>query len=94
MRTDVSVDSKQQHLQGIAFPIEEEALEAMRSFKDGKIDYIQLVSTILKCEPVHSFIHKIKHLPIGNQNWVFFFFFWHQEIYGENWSLFVGFPSL
>uniref|UniRef100_A0A8C4QV28 Twinfilin actin-binding protein 1a n=1 Tax=Eptatretus burgeri TaxID=7764 RepID=A0A8C4QV28_EPTBU len=43
VRTDVSVDSKQQHLQGIAFPIEEEALEAMRSFKDGKIDYIQLL---------------------------------------------------
>ncbi|XP_032819069.1 twinfilin-1-like [Petromyzon marinus] len=42
VNTDISVDSKHQTLQGVAFPIEERALEALYRLKTRKINYVQL----------------------------------------------------
>ncbi|XP_015237832.1 PREDICTED: twinfilin-1 [Cyprinodon variegatus] len=42
VQTDISVDTKQQTLQGVAFPIHKEASEALTRFKEKRINYVQL----------------------------------------------------
>uniref|UniRef100_A0A1A7XW20 Twinfilin-1 n=1 Tax=Iconisemion striatum TaxID=60296 RepID=A0A1A7XW20_9TELE len=42
VQTDISVDTKQQTLQGVAFPINKAAAEALVHFRDKKINYVQL----------------------------------------------------
>ncbi|KAI0240375.1 Twinfilin-1 [Lamellibrachia satsuma] len=42
VRTDVSVDSKHQTIQGISFPISNEALQRLQELKDGRVNYVQL----------------------------------------------------
>lgn len=47
MQTDISVDTKQQTLQGVAFPMHGDAFEALKRFRDKQVNYVQLVSTSL-----------------------------------------------
>ncbi|KAG7324099.1 hypothetical protein KOW79_012115 [Hemibagrus wyckioides] len=42
VQTDISVDTKQQTLQGVAFPLHGEAMQALQKFKDKKLNYVQL----------------------------------------------------
>ncbi|KAJ0069768.1 hypothetical protein NL108_014143, partial [Boleophthalmus pectinirostris] len=42
VQTDVSVDTKQQTLQGVAFPIHQDGVAALEKFRDKKINYLQL----------------------------------------------------
>ncbi|XP_030072065.1 twinfilin-1 isoform X2 [Microcaecilia unicolor] len=41
-QTDISVDTKHQTLQGISFPIDREAFQALEVLKMGKLNYVQL----------------------------------------------------
>ncbi|KAM7414929.1 hypothetical protein PAMA_019648 [Pampus argenteus] len=42
VQTDISVDTKQQTLQGVAFPVHKDAVAALERFRDKKINYVQL----------------------------------------------------
>uniref|UniRef100_A0A3B5MVT1 Twinfilin-1 n=1 Tax=Xiphophorus couchianus TaxID=32473 RepID=A0A3B5MVT1_9TELE len=42
VQTDISVDTKQQTLQGVAFPIHKDAADALAHFKEKRINYVQL----------------------------------------------------
>lgn len=42
VQTDVSVDTKQQTLQGVAFPIHQDGVAALEKFRDRKLNYVQL----------------------------------------------------
>ncbi|XP_051916700.1 twinfilin-1-like [Hippocampus zosterae] len=42
VQTDISVDSKHQTLQGVAFPIHHAAVAALERFRDKEINYVQL----------------------------------------------------
>ncbi|XP_061772745.1 twinfilin-1-like [Nerophis ophidion] len=42
VQTDISVDSKQQTLQGVAFPIHKDAMAALERFRERQINYVQL----------------------------------------------------
>ncbi|CAL1594398.1 unnamed protein product [Knipowitschia caucasica] len=42
VQTDISVDTKQQTLQGVAFPVHQDGMAALEKFRDKKINYIQL----------------------------------------------------
>ena len=42
--SDIGVDTKQQTLQGVAFPLHGDAMKALEQFKDKKVNYVQLVS--------------------------------------------------
>ncbi|KAM6937899.1 twinfilin-1a [Xenentodon cancila] len=42
VQTDISVDTKQQTLQGVAFPIQREAADALVRFREKKVNYVQL----------------------------------------------------
>lgn len=44
MKTEISVDSKHQTLQGLAFPLRESAKRALQQLAQKRINYIQLVS--------------------------------------------------
>ena len=47
VRTDVSVDSKHQTIQGISFPISNDALQKLQELKDGRVNYVQLVGKFM-----------------------------------------------
>lgn len=40
---DIGVDTKHQTMAGIAFPIVSAALDALKSFTEGKLQYVQLM---------------------------------------------------
>ncbi|KAL3061230.1 hypothetical protein OYC64_009428 [Pagothenia borchgrevinki] len=42
VQTDISVDTKQQTLQGVAFPIHQDAIAALERFRDKRVNYVQL----------------------------------------------------
>ncbi|XP_024912270.1 twinfilin-1a [Cynoglossus semilaevis] len=42
VQTDIGVDTKQQTLQGVAFPLHRDAVAALERFRDGIINYVQL----------------------------------------------------
>ncbi|NP_001187829.1 twinfilin-1a [Ictalurus punctatus] len=42
VHTDISVDTKQQTLQGVAFPLHGDAMQALQKFKDKRLNYVQL----------------------------------------------------
>ncbi|XP_076124018.1 twinfilin-1a [Alosa pseudoharengus] len=42
VQTDISVDTKQQTLQGVAFPLHGDAMNALEQFKHKKFNYVQL----------------------------------------------------
>lgn len=45
MKTEISVESKHQTLQGLAFPLQPEAQRALQQLKQKTVNYIQLVGT-------------------------------------------------
>lgn len=55
MKTEISVESKHQTLQGLAFPLQLDAQQAIQALKQKKINYIQLVG------PSHGFC--VPHSP-------------------------------
>ncbi|XP_028810395.1 twinfilin-1b [Denticeps clupeoides] len=42
VQTDVSVDTKHQTLQGVAFPMQRDAIQALEQFRAKRINYVQL----------------------------------------------------
>lgn len=42
VQTDIHLDTKQQTLQGVAFPMQRDAIEALEQFRDKRINYVQL----------------------------------------------------
>ncbi|XP_034031981.1 twinfilin-1a isoform X2 [Thalassophryne amazonica] len=42
VQVDIGVDTKQQTMQGVAFPLHREAVAALERFRDRKINYVQL----------------------------------------------------
>uniref|UniRef100_A0AAZ3P5P1 Twinfilin-1 n=1 Tax=Oncorhynchus tshawytscha TaxID=74940 RepID=A0AAZ3P5P1_ONCTS len=42
VQTDISVDTKQQTLTGVAFPMQRDAIQALEQFREKKINYVQL----------------------------------------------------
>ncbi|XP_033940502.1 twinfilin-1-like [Pseudochaenichthys georgianus] len=42
VQTDIGVDTKQQTLQGVAFPIHQDAIAALERFRDKRVNYVQL----------------------------------------------------
>ncbi|KAG7522814.1 twinfilin-1 [Solea senegalensis] len=42
VQTDIGVDTKQQTLQGVAFPLHRDAVAALERFRDKEINYVQL----------------------------------------------------
>lgn len=44
VQTDISVSSKHQTMQGVAFPLDRDAVEAFKRYKDKMINYVRLVS--------------------------------------------------
>ncbi|KAM6985524.1 twinfilin-1b [Aplochiton taeniatus] len=42
VQTDICVDTKQQTLAGVAFPMQGEAIQALEQFRDKRINYVQL----------------------------------------------------
>ncbi|KAJ8377399.1 hypothetical protein AAFF_G00260590 [Aldrovandia affinis] len=42
VQTDIGVDTKQQTLQGVAFPVEQDAIQALEQLREKKINYVQL----------------------------------------------------
>lgn len=48
------MDTKQQTLQGVAFPLHGDAMEALQKFRDQKFNYVQLVKQICTFHPFTS----------------------------------------
>ncbi|MCJ8743193.1 hypothetical protein PDJAM_G00091000 [Pangasius djambal] len=42
VQTDIHLDTKQQTLQGVAFPMQRDAIEALEQFRNKRINYVQL----------------------------------------------------
>ncbi|XP_069792680.1 twinfilin-2 isoform X2 [Narcine bancroftii] len=65
VKTEISVQSKHQTMQGIAFPIQESAITAILLLKERKINYIQLKLDIEKetINLVHTDVTDILDLP-------------------------------
>ncbi|KAI7791761.1 twinfilin-1b [Triplophysa rosa] len=42
LQTDIHVDTKQQTLQGMAFPMQREAIQALEQFREKRLNYVQL----------------------------------------------------
>lgn len=87
VQTDISVDTKHQTLQGVAFPLHRDAVAALERFKDKKLNYVQLVSpykqTItLLCKWFDKQINSLSHIlhrdmrAFGQE----LFTNWHNEI--------------
>ncbi|KAM9389624.1 twinfilin-1 [Phaethornis superciliosus] len=65
VQTDVGVDTKHQTLQGVAFPIAKEAIQALEKLKNKKLNYVQLQidmknETIMLANTLHT---ELKDLP-------------------------------
>ncbi|XP_072026824.1 twinfilin-1-like [Amphiura filiformis] len=80
IRADVNVDSKHQTMQGVAFPLSEDAMDALQSLKDGRVTFVQLNLDLVKetielsdtntCD-VNSLS---SHIPEGTSRYNFFCF--------------------
>ncbi|XP_005993241.1 twinfilin-1 [Latimeria chalumnae] len=42
VKTEINVDSKHQTLQGVMFPLQKDAFQALKNLKDRKLNYVQL----------------------------------------------------
>lgn len=62
VKTEISVESKHQTLQGLAFPLQLDAQQAIQALKQKKINYIQLVGPIRSSPTPHS--HRFLLLPL------------------------------
>lgn len=80
INTDVTMDTKRPTLQGVAFPIEDPALEAMRNLKEGKIQYVQLRLDIdrelvtLVCARQIEVGSLPEQVPTDSPSWNFFLY--------------------
>ncbi|XP_060621836.2 twinfilin-2 [Anolis sagrei] len=65
VKTEISVESKHQTLQGLAFPLQPEAQQAIQLLKQKKINYIQLKLDLERetIELVHTNATEIADLP-------------------------------
>ncbi|CAI5767109.1 twinfilin-2 isoform X4 [Podarcis lilfordi] len=65
VKTEISVESKHQTLQGLAFPLQPEAQQAIRLLKQKKINYIQLKLDLERetIDLVHTNATEIADLP-------------------------------
>nr|XP_056712498.1 twinfilin-2 isoform X1 [Euleptes europaea] len=65
VKTEISVESKHQTLQGLAFPLQPEAQQAIQLLKQKKINYIQLKLDLEKetIDLVHTLATEIADLP-------------------------------
>uniref|UniRef100_A0ABM5GFW7 Twinfilin-1 n=1 Tax=Pogona vitticeps TaxID=103695 RepID=A0ABM5GFW7_9SAUR len=65
VQTEVSVDTKHQTLQGVAFPIAKEALQALEKLKNKQLNYVQL-QIDMKNETIilaSTLLTEVKDLP-------------------------------
>ena len=46
VQTDVGVDTKHQTLQGVAFPISQDAFQALEKLSKKQLNYVQLVREV------------------------------------------------
>lgn len=44
VQTDINVDTKKATLQGVAFPLHQDAQAALEQYRDKRLNYVQLVS--------------------------------------------------
>ncbi|XP_070594776.1 twinfilin-2 [Erythrolamprus reginae] len=65
VKTEISVESKHQTLQGLAFPLQPDAQQAIQQLKQNKINYIQLKLNLEEetIELVHTKATEIADLP-------------------------------
>ncbi|XP_022526993.2 twinfilin-1b [Astyanax mexicanus] len=42
VQTDIHIDTKQQTLQGVAFPMQRDAIQALEQFREKRVNYVQL----------------------------------------------------
>ncbi|KAM7396993.1 hypothetical protein PAMP_019992 [Pampus punctatissimus] len=61
VQTDISVDTKQQTLQGVAFPVHKDAVAALERFRDKKINYVQLLEIDNGDELTSDFMYEEVH---------------------------------
>lgn len=48
VRNDIGIDTRHQTLQGVMFPLSTKAYDAIRQFKEKKLNYVQLKIGTLK----------------------------------------------
>ena len=53
---DVGTTSRQSHLHGVAFPINEDALSALKQLHNKELEYVRLVSTACNMY-VYMYVH-------------------------------------
>ncbi|XP_064422231.1 twinfilin-2 isoform X2 [Latimeria chalumnae] len=65
VKTEISVESKHQTLQGLAFPLQDKAKQAIQLLKQGKINYVQLKLDMDKelIDLVHTHPTEVADLP-------------------------------
>ncbi|XP_067832256.1 twinfilin-2-like isoform X1 [Heptranchias perlo] len=80
INTEVHVDTKQPTLQGIAFPVEENALQALRQLQQKKVNYVQLkldteaeVISLVHTQPT-EIADLPKRVPSDFPRWHFFLY--------------------
>ncbi|EPY76978.1 hypothetical protein CB1_001331004 [Camelus ferus] len=61
VQTDVSVDTKHQTLQGVAFPISREAFQALEKLNNRQLNYVQLIEIDDGDELTADFLYEEVH---------------------------------
>ncbi|ELV10695.1 Twinfilin-1 [Tupaia chinensis] len=61
VQTDVSVDTKHQTLQGVAFPISREAFQALEKLNNRQLNYVQLIEIDNGDELTADFLYEEVH---------------------------------
>ncbi|XP_025064508.1 twinfilin-1 [Alligator sinensis] len=80
VQTDVGIDSKHQTLQGVAFPIAKEALQALEKLKNKQINYVQLQidiknETIVLASTLHTELNDLPNrIPKDSARYHFFLY--------------------
>lgn len=65
---EFGLDKRAQTLQGLAFPLQEEAQRALQQLKQRRINYIQLVSLDKNFLSLITQCAKCNRLPVNNNN--------------------------
>lgn len=58
VHTDIHVNTTKQTLQGVAFPLDGEAVTALQQFKEKKLNYVQLVRDTNSHSAVNSTVER------------------------------------
>ncbi|KAG8137846.1 hypothetical protein E2320_003791, partial [Naja naja] len=61
VETEVSVDTKHQTLQGVAFPVAQDALQALEKLKNKELNYVQLIEIDNGDELTAEFLYEELH---------------------------------